>query len=129
MLNTPVVSVMKNVLTFILCLWWLWIPLLVGLWALIRRIIDSIENRIIRKTGIEIEAKSLSNQIISMVDLWVQQRKSDYCSLKTESYHRLPGLEDRINRDKKKTDYINRVLPYKKKRGSYKRTNWYVYKG
>ncbi len=129
MLNTPVVSVMKNVLTFILCLWWLWIPLLVGLWALIRRIIDSIENRIIRKTGIEIEAKSLSNQIISMVDLWVQQRKSDYCSLKTESFHRLPGLEDRINRDKKKTDYINRVLPYKKKRGSYKRTNWYVYKG
>lgn len=110
-------------------MWWLWIPLLVGLWALIRRIIDSIENRIIRKTGIEIEAKSLSNQIISMVDLWVQQRKSDYCSLKTESYHRLPGLEDRINRDKKKTDYINRVLPYKKKRGSYKRTNWYVYKG
>ena len=101
---------------------------MVGLWSLIRRIIDSIEDRIIRKSGLEIEAKSHLNQFISEVDLWVQQGRSDYCSLKTEIFHRLPELEDRINRDKKKSDYINRVLPYKKKRGSYKRTNWYVHK-
>lgn len=115
-------------LIFILGLWWLWIPLLVGLWSLIHRIINSVEDREIRKAGIENETKKLSKQFISKVDEWIQQSKSDYHALKAEAFHRLPGLEDRIARDRKKTDYINRVLPYKKKKGSYKRTDWYVYK-
>lgn len=119
---------MKYVLIFILGLWWLWIPLLVGLWSLIHRIIDYIEDREIRKDGIEIETKNLSKQLISKADEWIQQSKSDYYSLKAEAFQELPGLEDRLIRDKKKTDYINRVLPYKKKKGPYKRTNWYVYK-
>ena len=119
---------MEYVLIFIFGLWWLWIPLLVGLWSLVHRIIDSVEDREIRKAGIEIETKKLSNQFISKTDEWIRQSKSDYYSLKTEVFHELPGLEDRIARDKKKTDYINRVLPYKKKKSSYKRTNWYVYK-
>lgn len=99
-----------------------------GLWSLIHRIINSVEDREIRKAGIEIETKNLSKQLISQADEWIQQSKSDFLSLKAEAFHELPGLEDRITRDKKKTDYINRVLPYKKKKGSYKRTNWYVYK-
>lgn len=119
---------MKYVLIFILGLWWLWIPLLVIFWSLIHRIIDYVEDREIRKAGIEIETKNLSKQLISKVDEWIQQSKSDFLSLKEEAFQGLPGLEDRIARDKKKTDYINRVLPYKKKKGSYKRTNWYVYK-
>ena len=119
---------MKYVLIFILGLLWLWIPLLVGLWSLIHRIIDYVEDREIRKSGIEIETKNLSKQLITKTDEWIQQSKSDYYSLKAEAFQELPGLEDRITRDKKKTDYINRVLPYKKKKGSYKRTNWYVYK-
>ena len=120
--------IMKYVLIFIFGLWWLWIPILVGLWSLIHRIIDSVEDREIRKSGIEIETKNLSKQFISKADEWIQHSKSDYFSLKTEAFLRLPGLENRITRDKKKTDYINRVLPYKKKNSSYKRTNWYVYK-
>lgn len=124
----PYICIMKYVLIFILGLWWLWIPLLVIFWSLIHRIIDYVEDREIRKAGIEIETKNLSKQLISKVDEWIQQSKSDFLSLKEEAFHGLPGLEDRIARDKKKTDYINRVLPYKKKKGSYKRTNWYVYK-
>ena len=119
---------MKNVLIFILGLWWLWIPLSVGLWSLFHRIIDSVEVRKIRKSGIEIETKNLSKQLISNVDVWIQQSKTDYRSLKADAFHRLPGLEDRIIRDQKKTDYIKRVLPYKKKKGSSNRKNWYVYK-
>ena len=119
---------MKYVILFIFGLWWLWIPLLMGLWSLFHRIIDSVEDREIRKSGIEIEMKNLSKQFVSKADEWIQQSKSDYYSLKTEAFHGLPGLEDRITRDKKKTDYINSVLPYKKRKKSYKRTYWYVYK-
>lgn len=119
---------MKYVLIIILGLWWLWIPLLVGLWSLIHRIIDYVEDREIQKSGIEIETKNISKQLISKADEWIKQSKSDYYSLKAEAFQELPGLEDRITRDKKKTDYINRVLPYKKKKSSNKRTNWYVYK-
>lgn len=119
---------MEYVLIFIFGLWWLWIPLLVGLWSLIHRIIESVEKREIRKAGIEIETKNAKKQIISKADGWIQQIKSDYYSLRTEAFLMLPGLEDRITKDKKKKDYINRVLPDKKKKSSYKRTNWYVYK-
>ena len=119
---------MKYVITLIFGMWWLWIPLLIGLWSLIHRIIESVEDRIIRKAGIEIETKKHSKHLISKADEWIQQSKSDYYSLRTEAFQALPGLEDRITRDKKKTDYINRVLAYKKKKSSYKRTNWYVYK-
>lgn len=119
---------MKNVLIFIFGLWWLWLLLFVGLCSLIRRIIDSVEDRAIRKSGLEMEAKNLSDQFISETDLWIQHCKSDYSSLKTEAFNRLPSLEERINRDRRKIDYINRVLPYKKKKGSPKRTLWYGYK-
>ena len=87
------------------------------LWALlsqlVEKILNTMEDRAIRKSGLKDELKSLSDSINLQLDAQIGQNKKCIRNLSEDLYQQLPDLKDRVLRDRRRVDYINNVLPYK----------------
>jgi len=100
---------MGYVFLIILLLWILW---LLGTFIVVK-IRETIENNIIRRSGLKEELKTISDSINAQMDSQIKQTKSAISSLRETFFQQLPNLENRIARDRRRNDYKNHVLPYK----------------
>ena len=87
-----------------------------GVSVFVEHIRESIENNAIKKSRVKEEIIEKSNNIRVNIESQIEQTKTDISSLQEYAFQQLPGLEDRLQKDARRLDYIRRVLPYKKKR-------------
>ena len=100
---------MGYIILGIFALWILW---RLGSW-LAFRIRDSIEDRAIKKSGIENDFVDAYKKAYSRINPQIQQTKDAVNSFRQLALEKLPGLKDRMARRERQQDYIHFVLPYK----------------
>ena len=90
---------------------------LLFLWMMVSQIVNnilnSIEDRAIRKSGMEDDLQSMTDSMNLQLDAQIGEVKKAIGTLREEFYQQLPGLKDRVLSDRRRVDYINNVLPYK----------------
>ncbi len=84
------------------------------------KIRNSLEDRAIKKSGIEATLDSTTKTILGRIEPQIKESKDAVSSFRELAYDKLPGLEGRIERHGRQQDYIRFVLPYKDK-GSKRR--------
>lgn len=90
----------------------LWILWGLGSW-LFGKIRDSVEDRAIRKNSVK-EALAIASQNANRrLEPQIQQSKEAVNDFRKLAHDRLPGLQDRMNRNSNQQFYIHHVLPYK----------------
>lgn len=94
------------------------LPILGLIWTGILHLEDYIEDRIIKKLGLRKRIEDSYKLICDDIDPQIEQTRKSVLDLREMSFQKLSGLEDRMVRGKRKTDYMNFVLPYRK---NYKR--------
>lgn len=107
---------MSYIILIIIILWVLWHICK----FIVIKIRDKIEDRIILKTGLKKEILSSVQSVNNTIEQQLNQIRASASSFKEFTFRTLPGIEDRIDRDTRKQNYIHNVLPYKKKKVGYK---------
>ena len=107
---------------------WYIILIIILLWALwsfckyvVAKIRDKIENKAIHKLGLKEDLQAMTESVNNTIEQELNQIRNSVSSFQKTAFQCLPGLEDRIERDRRKQNYILNVLPYKKEKRGYKR--------
>lgn len=101
---------MIYILLIIVLLWALWHVCN----SLVASIQDKIENNAIQKSSLKEDLQTTTLFINNSIDKELVQIRSSVSSFIELTYKSLPGLKERIDRDKRKQEFIKNVLPYKK---------------
>lgn len=95
---------------------------IIGIWILwgvchwlVDRIKEALEDRAIKKSGIQEALSNASNGVCRRIEPEVQQARTSVMSFREMALEKLPGLGDRIARHQRQQDYVRFVLPYKGK--------------
>lgn len=88
------------------------LPILGLIWTGIIHLQDYIEDRIIKKLGLRKRIEDAYKSICDDLDPQIEQTRKSVLDLRVMSFKKLSGLEDRMLRGKRKTDYINFVFPF-----------------
>ena len=109
---------MEYIILIIILLWMLWRFCK----YIVAKVHDKIVDSAILKLGLKEDIQSMTESVNNTIEQELNQIRESVSSFQNTIYQCLPGLEDRIERDRRKQDYIKNVLPYKKKgKRGYKR--------
>lgn len=104
---------MNGVILF-LKFWYVWLLLAVALYTAIASLISSIEDKIIRKR-VKNDVSVFAQRFMDDTDAWMSRYKSYHSDLINRSVSIFPGLEDRMERNRRRQEYIDSYLMYKRK--------------
>ena len=99
------------------------ILLILMLYFTIKMVKYGIWYHALKQSGIEKELRAALTKINIDLNLKIKRTKDSAALLREFAFQRLPGLEDRIKRDKRKQYYIRNILPYKAYKGQKRK--WY----
>ena len=111
---------MGYLILVILTLWAIWSLCT----SIVNRTRSAIEDSAIKKLRVKEEIKASAQSVNSKIEQQLIVLRSSVSSFREMTYQNLPGLKKRIERDKRKQDYIHNILPYKKKKVKYKRRRY-----
>ena len=104
------------------------ILIIVLLWILwnfckyiVDKVRDKIEDRAILKLGLKEDIQEMAEYVNNTIEQEINQIRNSVSSFQKTTFQCLPGLEERIERDRRKQNYIHCILPYKKEKRGYKR--------
>lgn len=108
---------MGYIILIIILLWILWNFCK----YIVVKVRDKIEDRVIIKLGLKEDIQGMAESVNNTIEQELNQIRNSVSSFQNITFQCLPGLEDRIERDRRKQNYIHNVLPINKKKRGYKR--------
>ena len=100
---------MGRIVLILFSMWILWVIIS----FVVSRIRESIEDRTIKKMGVNEELRAATNTFKESIETQLKQTKTEITAIREMSFQQLPNLKDRIERDGRRVDYIKNYLPFK----------------